>query len=131
MSPRVISGRGYGYVGVSRFRNRVGLYLFGRPWRSDFLLAGEGEMEEVIERGMLSESSDEDEDCPRTSWGSPLAGLMHGSEDESETPQGSVGCLPVLGGGLDIDVESFPVVDWCRKSGTVTCMCIRSTNGMK
>ena len=110
-----VEGRGYGYVGVSRFRHRSGLYLFGRLRRSDFLPVVDGRNDEVIERGVLSESSDDEEDGPRSSWENPLVGRMHGLEEDSDTSEGSAASqgsaasevsaaeLPVSGGALDID----------------------------
>ena len=38
---RFAAGRGYGYVGVSRFKRRTGVYLFGKLRRTDFLPVGE------------------------------------------------------------------------------------------
>ena len=35
------TGRGYGYVGVSRFKRRTGVYLYGKLRRTDFLPVGE------------------------------------------------------------------------------------------
>ena len=52
------AGRGYGYVAVSRFRSRGGCFLYGKLRRTDFLLAGEGQPEEVTERGYQSVSDD-------------------------------------------------------------------------
>ena len=51
-------GRGYGYVAVSRFRSRGGVYLYGHKRRTDFLPVG-GSGDEVLERGYES-NSDED-----------------------------------------------------------------------
>ena len=59
-----VAGRGYGYVGVSRFRSRGGVYLYGHMRRTDFLpVGGAGDETEVLERGYES-LSDEDEDGP-------------------------------------------------------------------
>ena len=110
-----MEGRGYGYVGVSRFRHRSGLYLFGRLRRSDFLPVGDARTDEVIERGALSESSDEEHDGPRASWQNPLVGRMHDPEEDSDTSEGSlvsqasaaserpVAESPTSGGAMDID----------------------------
>ena len=57
------AARGYGYVGCSRFKSRSGCYLYGKLRRSDFLPVGEEKEDEVLERGYLSLSSD-DEDGP-------------------------------------------------------------------
>ena len=55
------AGRGYGYVAVSRFKSREGCFLYGKLRQSDFLPVGEGTESEVLERGVLSETSDSDE----------------------------------------------------------------------
>ena len=53
------AARGYGYVGVSRFRSRAGCHLFGYLRRSDFLPVGPDLDEEVWERGYDSAESEE------------------------------------------------------------------------
>ena len=58
---RHAAARGYGYVGVSRFRSRGGCYLYGKLRMTDFLPVGEEKEEEVTERGYLSLSDDSDE----------------------------------------------------------------------
>ena len=55
------AGRGYGYVAVSRFKTRAGVHVFGKLRRTDFLPVGDEKEDEVLERGILSETSDEDE----------------------------------------------------------------------
>jgi hypothetical protein len=55
------AGRGYGYVGVSRFKTRAGCILFGKLRVTDFLPVGEAKEDEVLERGVQSETSDEEE----------------------------------------------------------------------
>jgi len=55
------AGRGYGYVAVSRFKSKAGCYLYGKLRQTDFLPVGEGMDAEVLERGVLSESTDSDE----------------------------------------------------------------------
>ena len=71
---------------------------------------GDGRNDEVIERGVLSESSDDEHDGPRASWKNPLVGRMHGLEEDSDTSEGSAASevsaaeLPVSGGALDIDI---------------------------
>ena len=72
------AGRGYGYVGASRFRERAGLYLYGKIRRTDFLPVGDEQEDEVLERGYLSVSSD-DED------GDGLAKVYEGREEDSES----------------------------------------------
>ena len=56
------AGRGYGYVGTSRFKNRAGVHVFGRLRRTDFLPVGEEKEADVLERGIDSESSDGSDD---------------------------------------------------------------------
>ena len=55
------AGRGYGYVGVSRFRTRAGCFLYGKLRQTDFLPVGDEKEDEVLERGIESETSDEEE----------------------------------------------------------------------
>ena len=55
------AARGYGYVGVSRFRSRAGCYLFGYLRRSDFLPVGPDLDDEVWERGPESVDTDEED----------------------------------------------------------------------
>jgi len=74
-------GRGYGYVGASRFRSRDGCYLYGRIRRTDFLPVGEPREDEVTERGMESASTDSD-DGPQASWENVLTGRMRCYDDE-------------------------------------------------
>ena len=57
------AGRGYGYVAASRFKSRAGCYLYGKMRRTDFLLVGEAQPDEVLERGIDSQSSDEVDGC--------------------------------------------------------------------
>ena len=42
------AGRGYGYVGISRFRSRHGCYLYGKLRRTDFLPVGEDQEYEAL-----------------------------------------------------------------------------------
>ena len=65
-------GRGYGYVGLSRFKTRAGAYLWGKLRRTDFLPVGPEKEEEVLERGYYSMDSDEEE-APTTSTGGIMA----------------------------------------------------------
>ena len=58
---RRAAGRGYGYVAVSRFKSREGCFLYGKLKQTDFLPVGEGMESEILERGVLSETSDSDE----------------------------------------------------------------------
>lgn len=50
------AGRGYAYVAVSRFQTRCGCHLYGKVRRSDFLPVGEEKEDEVLTRGIESES---------------------------------------------------------------------------
>ncbi len=54
------SARGYGYVAVSRFKSRSGCHLYGKLRRTDFLPVGAPREDEVLERGLLSASSEDD-----------------------------------------------------------------------
>ena len=56
------AARGYGYVGVSRFRSRAGCFLYGKLRVTDFLPVGEPKEDEVTERGYLSASVASDDD---------------------------------------------------------------------
>ena len=55
--------RGYGYVGLSRFRTKAGCFLYGRLRVSDFLPVGESCEDDVVERGYESMSSGSDSDA--------------------------------------------------------------------
>ena len=55
------AARGYGYVGASRFKTRVGCFLFGKMRRTDFLPVGEPKDGEVLQRGYHSVDSEDDE----------------------------------------------------------------------
>ena len=57
------AGRGYGYVAASRFKSRSGCFLYGKMRRTDFLPVGEAQTDEVLERDIESQSSDEDDGC--------------------------------------------------------------------
>ncbi len=57
------AGRGYGYVGVSRFKSRSGAHLYGKLRRTDFLPVGADKEDDVLERGYYSVDSDDDEGC--------------------------------------------------------------------
>ena len=56
------AGRGYGYVAVSRFKSREGCFLYGKLRQTDFLPVGEEDEADILERGVLSESSDSDDE---------------------------------------------------------------------
>ena len=81
-------GRGYGYVGASRFRSREGCYLYGRIRRTDFLPVGDERESDVMERGTLSESTEE-EDGPQFCWRNPLAGGMRCYDEDGESASSS------------------------------------------
>ena len=55
------AGRGYGYVAVSRFKTREGCFLYGKLRQTDFLPVGEDKESEILERGVLSDSTDSEE----------------------------------------------------------------------
>ena len=55
--------RGYGYVGLSRFRTKAGCFLYGRLRVSDFLPVGKSCEDDVVERGYESMSSGSDSDA--------------------------------------------------------------------
>ena len=58
---RYAAGRGYGYVAVSRFKSREGCFLYGKLRQSDFLPVGEDLDSEVLDRGVLSETTDSED----------------------------------------------------------------------
>ena len=82
--------RGYGYVGVSRFRERAGLFLYGKLRRTDFLPVGEEQEAEVLERGYVSVSSDDEEGA-----GLEQAYALRSDED-SESEVSGLGVLVVV-----------------------------------
>ena len=55
------AGRGYAYVGCSRFKSRAGCHLYGKLRQSDFLPVGEDKEDEVWERGIDSMDENESE----------------------------------------------------------------------
>jgi hypothetical protein len=65
------AGRGYGYVAVSRFKTRAGVYLWGKLRRTDFLPVGPEKEDEVLERGYYSLDSDAEDG----------AGMEHAYDD--------------------------------------------------
>ena len=92
---RRVATRGYGYVGVSRFRSRGGCYLYGKVRRTDFLPVGLPQEDEVLTRGYDSEGSD-------VSDGYGLEYAFESDEDEGvdrDLTAGSVSALadPCLG----------------------------------
>ena len=56
------AGRGYGYVGVSRFNSQAGCYFVGKLRRTDFLPVGAEKEEGVTKRGLQSESTDSNDE---------------------------------------------------------------------
>lgn len=78
---RFAAARGYGYVGVSRFRSRNGCYLYGSLRRSDFLPVGPEQEEEVLERGVESEDTDDDDVCG--------TGIFGGGGSDSSDEEGA------------------------------------------
>ena len=101
---RYAAGRGYGYVGISRFRSRRGCFLYGKLRQTDFLPVGEEKEDEVLERGYLS-LSDSDEDGP---------GLEHAfSEsifDAFDVEENTNECVD-FGDGLEVLSDPFADVD--------------------
>ena len=75
------AARGYGYVGVSRFRSREGVHIFGKLRRTDFLPVGPELETEVLQRGYDSVDSDDEEG----------AGLEYAFADEDEESDTEVG----------------------------------------
>ena len=73
------AGRGYGYVGVSRFMSRTRFWLYGKLRRTEFLPVGEAKESEVLQRGYASEDSGDD--CAR---GVEYAFGGHSSDVDSE-----------------------------------------------
>jgi hypothetical protein len=53
--------RGYGYVAASRFRTREGCFLYGKLRRTDFLPVDGEDEDEILERGIESQSEDEED----------------------------------------------------------------------
>ena len=96
------AARGYGYVGVSRFRSRKGVYIFHKLRRSDFLPVGPDLESEHLERGYLSLDSEDDDGC----------GLEHAHAEVSDAesdladPEQSANALdPVDFAGPDADSD--------------------------
>ena len=56
-----VAARGYAYVATSRFKTRSGCYLYGKLRMTDFLPAGDGREDEVLERGYSSDDTDDSE----------------------------------------------------------------------
>ena len=56
------AGRGYGYVAVSRFKSREGCFLYGKLRQTDFLPVGEDLDSEILDRGVLSETTDTEDE---------------------------------------------------------------------
>ena len=75
------AARGYGYVGVSRFRSREGVHIFGKLRRTDFLPVGPELETEVLQRGYDSVDSDDEEG----------AGLEYAFAEEDEESDTEVG----------------------------------------
>ena len=75
------AARGYGYVGVSRFRSREGVYMFGKLRRTDFLPVGPELETEVLQRGYDSVDSDDEE-------GAGLEYAFAAEDEESDTEVG-------------------------------------------
>ena len=83
---RHAAGRGYGYVGVSRFRSRAGCYIFGKLRRTDFLPVGEPDPAvEVLEREADSESDDSEGEYAAGLAMRGSSGLNRGESDCGES----------------------------------------------
>ena len=82
------AGRGYGYVAVSRFKTRAGVYLYGKMRRTDFLPVGLPKEDEVLERGWesLNTSSDEEKGMAAmySDEGSDEEAYLGGASDDEE-----------------------------------------------
>ena len=75
------AARGYAYVACSRFKSKAGCHLYGHLRVSDFLPVGLPREDEITERGVHSESSDE------ACAGNPeMARLFDASDDEESPP---------------------------------------------
>ena len=78
---RHYAGRGYAYVGVSRFRSREGCHLYGILRQSDFLPVGADRDDEHWERGYDSlNSSDSEYEGHRH-----VPGAFNSSDSDSES----------------------------------------------
>ena len=101
------AGRGYGYVGVSRFRSRSGCYIFGKLRRTDFLPVGAPNPAiEVLEREADSESENSDDE-----YACGLAARDWGDGDESDCDDPEAGREHVVRGdvaphGADVSIAS-------------------------
>ena len=59
---RHAAGRGYGYVAVFRFKSREGCFLYGKLRQTDFLPVGEDLDSAILDRGVLSETADTEDE---------------------------------------------------------------------
>ena len=84
------AARGYGYVGISRFQSRSGVYLFGKLRRSDFLPVGPDLESEQLERGYHSVDSDS-EDGAGLEYAHSAAAAEDGDSDNSDGIDEGVG----------------------------------------
>ena len=80
------AGRGYGYVGVSRFKRRSGCYLFGKLRMTDFLPVGDEKEEEVRIRGKDSDSTHSSEEGLEYAYASSDSGSEDMGEDAGLIP---------------------------------------------
>ena len=76
------AGRGYGYVAVSRFKTRGGVFLYGKLRRTDFLPVGEEKEDEVLERGWESLPSSDEERGIAQIYGDEDSDGDEGSDEE-------------------------------------------------
>ena len=77
------AGRGYGYVAVSRFKSRAGVFLYGKLRRTDFLPVGEEKEDEVLERGWESLPSSDAERGIAQAFGDEDSDGAEGSDEEA------------------------------------------------
>ena len=80
------AGRGYGYVGVSRFKRRSGCNLFGKLRVTDFLPVGDEKEEEVRIRGKDSDSTHSSEEGLEYAYASADSGAEDMGEDAGLIP---------------------------------------------
>ena len=104
---RSLSGRGYGYVAVSRFSSRLGCHLYGRIRRTDFLPVGEDRDDEVLEREYDSVDSSDDEDR-----GMQYNFVLSDSDEEPHAEQDERPEVQEAGGGpYEVDLLLDAVLD--------------------
>ena len=88
------AGRGYAYVGCSRFKSRAGCHLYGVLRQSDFLPVGADKEEEHWERGYDSLNSSDSEYEGNRNVGGEF------DEDDSD-PEGEYECVDICSNALN------------------------------